>query len=89
MALTHIKLYDTAVRVLTRIFGETADLDFLTAFESYYGGSGDFSDEDMGLELMKQMYEAKVSLKAVVIIQFFLYKFAIDMLTILLLGRRH
>jgi hypothetical protein len=88
MALTHIKLNDMAVRVLKDIFSETADLDFLTAFESYYGGLGDFLDEDIGLELMKQMYEAKVSLKAV-IIQFFLYEFAIDMLTILLLGRRH
>src|ERR1700683_3503192 len=35
----------------------------------------------MGLELMKQIYEAKVSWKAVVI-QFFLYEFAINMLTI-------
>jgi hypothetical protein len=59
IALTHIKLYDTVAQVLKCIFGETADLDFLTAFESYYGGLGDFLDEDMGLELMKQMYEAK------------------------------
>jgi hypothetical protein len=65
MALTHAKLYDMAVQVLKRIFSETANLDFLTAFKSYYEGSGDFSDEDMGLKLMKQMYKAKMGWKAV------------------------
>ena len=57
MALTHASIYEIAARLLTRIFDQQPDLDFLKAFEDYMNDTGDFSSQIMGLDIMKKLYD--------------------------------
>jgi hypothetical protein len=60
-ALTHAHIYDIASRVFTRIFSKDPDLDFLKAFEDYFESREEFSPQRMQLDMMKGMYESRVS----------------------------
>lgn len=59
--LTRAHMYDIAARVLKRIFGLKDDIDFLRAFEDYFDASGEFSSQNMRLDMLKAMFEERVS----------------------------
>ena len=54
-------MYDIAAQVLKRIFGLKDDIDFLWAFEDYFDTSGEFSLQNMWLDMLKAMFEEWVS----------------------------
>ncbi|KAF8967760.1 ribonuclease H-like domain-containing protein, partial [Flammula alnicola] len=58
-SLTDIDLYAILERVYERVMRRKADLDFLAAFEDYRLKHAEFSDERMGLELMKSKFAAE------------------------------
>lgn len=59
-ALTDVDLYAVLERVYERVLCRKADLEFLGAFEDYRLKRAEFSDERMGLELMKNKFSAEV-----------------------------
>jgi hypothetical protein len=60
VALTHAKIYEIAARLLTRIFNQQPDLDFLKAFEDYFSDTANFSSQSMALDMMKKLYDDRV-----------------------------
>jgi hypothetical protein len=60
-ALTHANIYEITARLFTRIFYRQPDLQFLKAFEDYFSDTGDFSRRSMELDMMKGLYESRVS----------------------------
>ena len=60
VALTHANIYEIAVQLLTRIFDQQPDLEFLKAFEDYMNDTSDFSSQTMGLDMMKKLYDEQV-----------------------------
>ena len=60
VALTHANIYEIAARLLTCIFDQQPDLEFLKAFEDYMNDTGDFSSQIMGLDMMKKLYDERV-----------------------------
>ena len=60
VAVTHANIYEIAARLLTRIFDQQPDLEFLKAFEDYMNDTGDFSSQIMGLDMMKKLYGERV-----------------------------
>ena len=59
--LTRAHMYDIAARVLKHIFGLKDDIDFLRAFEDYFDTEGEFSSQNMRLDMLKAMFEERVS----------------------------
>lgn len=59
-SLTDIDLYAILERVYECMMRRTADLDFLATFEDYQLKHAEFSDERMGLEVMKSRFAAEV-----------------------------
>lgn len=60
-ALTRAHMYDIAAQALKRIFDLKDDLDFLQAFEDYFDSSREFSAQSMRLDMLKAMFEERVS----------------------------
>jgi hypothetical protein len=60
-ALTHAHLYNMASSVFKRIYNKNPNLDFLKAFEDYFDNRNEFSSARMELDMMKSMYESRVS----------------------------
>ena len=60
VALTHANIYEIAARLLTCIFDQQPDLNFLKAFKDYMNDTGDFSSQIMGLDMMKKLYDEQV-----------------------------
>ena len=60
VALTHANIYEIAARLLTCIFDQQPDLEFLKAFKDYMNDTGDFSSQIMGLDMMKKLYDERV-----------------------------
>ena len=54
-------MYDIATRVLKCIFGLKDDINFLQAFEDYFDTLGEFSLQNMRLDMLKAMFEEQVS----------------------------
>jgi len=59
-SLTDTDLYAILERVYERVMCRKSDLAFLAAFEDYRLKHAEFSDERMGLELMKLKFVAEV-----------------------------
>ena len=60
VALTHAKIYEIAVCLLTRIFNQQPDLDFLKAFKDYFSNTANFSSQNMALDMIKKLYDGQV-----------------------------
>jgi hypothetical protein len=60
MALTHAKICEIAVHLLTRIINQQPDLNFLKAFKYYFSDTANFSSQSMALDMMKKLYDNQV-----------------------------
>ena len=57
MALTHAKIYEIVACLLTCIFNQQPDLNFLKAFKDYFSDTANFSSQSMALDMMKKLYD--------------------------------
>lgn len=59
-ALSESQLYGIVERVFKRFYGQDGDIALLKAFNDYIKGGGEFSQEEMNLERIRDMFQDDV-----------------------------